>query len=126
MTQDYRKDFREVQGDYYWSLPRVFFMVIAGLTLFCGAIFGLNYFGFASFQFFAPKYEAVRRDQMIESRSYTEGTIRELYTLQRQYQVAKTDDERATLAAAARHEFSIFPQERLPNDLRTFLAQIGG
>lgn len=126
MTQPYRKDFREFQGDYYWSAPRVFFMGIIGLVLLCSAIFGLNYFGYANFAFFAPKFEAVRRDQMIESRAYTEGTIRELYTLKRQYDTAKTDDERATISAAARHEFSIFPKERLPNDLLAFMIQIGG
>lgn len=99
---------------------------IGGFGAFLAAIFALNAFGFANFAFFAPKYEGVRRDQMIESRAYTEGTIRELYTLQRQYQAAKTDDERATISAAARHEFSIFPKERLPGDLQTFLNQVGG
>ena len=100
--------------------------VIGGIAAFFVGIFALSYFGYANFAFFAPKYEAVRRDQMIESRSYTEGTIRELYTLQRQYQSAKTDDERATISAAARHEFSIFPKERLPGDLQAFLTQVGG
>lgn len=123
---DYRKDFREFQGDYYWSLPRILFMTACGVGALCLVGFGLNYFGYANFAFFAPKFEAVRRDQMIESRSYTEGTIRELYTLQRQYQGAKTDEERMTISAAARHEFSIFPKERLPNDLQTFLSQVGG
>ena len=46
--------------------------------------------------------------------------------MQRQYQAAKTDVERDTIAAAARHEFSIFPKERLPVDLQTFMAQVGG
>lgn len=99
---------------------------LIGVALFFIAIFALNYFGYANFAFFATKYEAVRRDQMIESRSYTEGTIRELYTLRRQYQTAANDQERATIAAVARHEFSIFPKERLPADLQSFLQEIGG
>lgn len=123
---NYRNDFREVQRDYFWSLPRVLVMAICGFVCLCIIGFGLNYFGYSSFAFFAPRYEAVRRDQMIESRAYTEGTIRELYTLQRQYRAAKTDEERATISSAARHEFSIFPKERLPGDLQLFLAQIGG
>ncbi len=102
------------------------FSIIGGTALFFIATFGLNYFGYANLAFFAPKYEAVRRDQMIESRAYTEGTIRELYTLQAQYKAAKTDEERATISAAARHEFSIFPKERLPGDLQMFLTQVGG
>lgn len=102
-------------------------LIFAGaVPLVLAAIFGLTYFNYVSTAFFAPKYEGVRRDVMIESRAYSEGAVRELYTIRRQYQAAKTDDERASLAAAARHEFSIFPKERLPVDLQAFMTQIGG
>ncbi len=60
--------------------------VISGIgivAILLGAVFGLNYFGYLNTAFFAPKYEGVRHDVMIESRAYSEGTIRELYTLQR-------------------------------------------
>ncbi len=97
---------------------------IGGAALFLGAVFGLNYFGYINTAFFAPKYEAIRRDVMINSRSYDEGAQRELYRLKLQYQQAKTDEEKATLAAAAKHEFSIYPKDRLPPDLLTFLSQI--
>lgn len=99
---------------------------IAVIIIGVAGIAGLSVGGYYLYAFLAPKYEATRRDVMIESRSYTEGTIRELYTIQRQYQAAKTDEERETLAAAARHEFSIFPKERLPGDLQAFLTQVGG
>ncbi len=104
---------------------KVVLAIIGAVALFAVAIFGLNALGFGVFAFFAPKYEAVRRDQMIESRAYSEGTVRELYTLQRQYRDAKTDPERETIAAAARHEFTIYPKDRLPLDLRDFMAQVG-
>lgn len=103
-----------------------FFSAIGVIIVAVGIFVGLSFGGYYLYAALAPKYEATRRDVMIESRSYTEGTIRELYTLQRQYQTAKTDAERETIAAAARHEFSIFPKERLPSDLQAFLAQIGG
>lgn len=99
---------------------------IGMLILVIGGIIGMSVGGYYMYAYLAPKYEATRRDVMIESRSYTEGTIRELYTLLRQYQLAKTDEERATISAAARHEFSIFPHERLPGDLQAFLIQVGG
>lgn len=102
------------------------FTIVLGALLGVAFITGLSVGSYYLYAFLAPKYEATRRDVMIESRSYTEGTIRELYTMQRQYQAAKTDEERDTIAAAARHEFSIFPKERLPQDLQTFLAQVGG
>ncbi len=123
---DYRRDFRADERDYYWTVPRVFVASIFTLVFVGAVVFGLNYAGLLSYGFFQPRLEAVRRDTMINSRSYTEGTIRELYTLKRQYGAATTDAERATIVAAARHEFSIFPRERLPNDLVVWLDQIGG
>ena len=123
---DYRKEFREFQGDYYWSLPRVLFMGTLGIAALVLVGFGLNYFGYAQFAFFAPKYEAVRRDQMIESRAYSEATTRQMYNLKLQYQQAKSDDERATIRAMALHESAAFDKARLPIDLRVFLDQLGG
>ena len=122
----YRNEFRDFQRDYYWSAPRVLAASIVGLVLLCGLAFGLNYFGYASFAFFAPRYEAVRRDQMIQSRAYSEGQTREIYRLKLQYQQAKSDDERDTIRAMALHEASAFDRSRLPSDLQTFIQQLGG
>lgn len=74
--------------------------------------------------YFAPKYEAVRRDTMIESRAYSEATTRRLYDLRRQYTQASTDDEKAAIKALALHEANAFDHNRLPPDLRLFLAQL--
>jgi hypothetical protein len=94
------------------------------IALGLGGIFGLNYFGYLNIAFFAPKYEGVRRDVMIESRYYSEASVRRLYDLKRQYETAKTSEEKDTVAAAARHEFSIFPEDRLPQDLRGWMRTI--
>lgn len=94
-------------------------IVVIGLGL-VALIFG-SYWAYA---YFAPKYEAVRRDVMIESRHYNEASIRELYRLKRQHDAAKTDEERATIVAAARHEFSIYPEDRLPADLHAWMQAI--
>ncbi len=98
---------------------------ILGITVGCGAaIFAVAYFGFGMTAFFAPKYEGVRRDVMIESRYYSEATVRELYRLKGQYLKATTEDVRQTIRATALHEFSIFPQDRLPLDLARWFKQI--
>ena len=75
-------------------------------------------------RYFAPKYEAVRRDVMIESRAYSEATTRRLYDLKRQMAQAKSEDEKATIRAMARHEVQAFDASRLPHDLRTFAEQV--
>lgn len=105
---------------------RAFFSVIGVCAVIAAGIFAVSYFGYGLTSFFAPRYEAVRRDTMLNSRSYDEGAKRELYRLKLQYEQAKTDSERDTIAAAARHEFQIFPQERLPVDLHGFMVQVGG
>lgn len=103
-----------------------FFSGIGAIVLVVGGIAGASIGGYYLWAFLAPKYEATRRDVMIESRAYSEGAIRQLYNLKRQYETAQSDTERATIAATAKHEFSIFPAERLPADLRLFMSQIGG
>lgn len=123
---DYRKDFREVQSEYYWSAPRLFGMGFVGLALLCGLGFGLNYVGLVSFGFFAPRYEAVRRDTMIQSRAYTEANLREFYRLRLEYQQAANDDQRATIRAMVVHEAQAVDRSRLPVDLQQFIAQLGG
>lgn len=99
------------------------FGALAFLMVAIACLISLNY-GLGAF--FAPRWEAVRRDQMLNSRAYDEGTKRELYRLKLQYVQAKSDVERDTIAAAARHEFQIFPRDRLPPDLQEFMAQVGG
>lgn len=104
---------------------KAFFACVGGLALLLAVIFGLNLFGLAQYQFFAPRLEAVRRDTMIQSRAYGEGATRELYRLKLQYLQAKSDDERATIKAFALHESAAFDRTRLPLDLQSFLAQLG-
>lgn len=102
------------------------FLGLIGLVAFVGLIAGLNYFGYMQFAFFAPKYEAVRRDVMIESRAYSEATTRQMYNLKLQYQQAKTEDEKATIRAMTLHEAQAFDRARLPVELRIFIEQLGG
>ena len=102
-----------------------FFGVLGAIAVGIAIVAGLSIGGYHLYAYLAPKYEATRRDVMIESRQYQEGTIREIYTLQRQYGAAKNDAERDAIAAAVRHEVSIFPRERVPGDLQAFLTQVG-
>ena len=99
-------------------------VLTAGIISLAAGVLVLNFVQYGVFSFFAPRYEAVRRDVMIESRYYSEATVRELYRLMRQYRAATSDEGRATIRAVALHEFSIFPKDRLPDDLRVWFAQL--
>ena len=106
------------------STPKIIGISILAVSILVASVVGLNFLRYGVISFFAPKYEAVRRDVMIESRYYSEATVRELYRLKRQYDSAATDEARATIRATALHEFSIFPEDRLPTDLRVWFAQL--
>lgn len=100
------------------------FRVVFGAIGVLAVIFGVSYFAYFNTAFFAPRYEAVRRDTMIQSRAYSEATVRELYRLKRQWDATADPQARATIIAAARHEFSIFPEDRLPADLRAWMTVV--
>ena len=100
--------------------------IVGILILFLVGGFGLDYYAWGTFNFFAPKYEATRRDVMIQSRAYSEATMREMYRFKLQYAQAKTNEERDTIRAFALHEAQSFDRDRLPADLQTFLASLGG
>jgi hypothetical protein len=98
---------------------------ILGLILVAIAtVFVVSFLSFKGYEYFAPKYEEVRRNTMVNSRQYDEATLRELYRLKRQYDEAKTDEERNTVALSARHEFEIFPEDKLPPKLYTWMQEI--
>lgn len=105
---------------------KTFFATVGAVAAVLGVPFGLAYYGYIGTAFFAPRYEAIRRDTMIESRYYSEATIRRLRDLKIQYDASSDSSARLTLAAAAKHEAAIFPQDRLPADLRLWLSSLGG
>lgn len=101
---------------------------LAGLFFFALVLFGIavggNALSFWSYSFWAPKYEGVRRDVMIQSRAYSEASTREMYRFKLQYVQAKSDDERNTIKAFALHEATSFDRDRLPLDLQAFLIEL--
>lgn len=97
--------------------------IVAGIV---AVIVGVAFGGYYATAYFSPKYEAIRRDTMIQSRAYGEGQTREIYRLKLQYQQSKSDDERATIRAMALHEASAFDRSLLPLDLQSFINQLGG
>lgn len=105
-------------------MEKTIFGIIGFILLIAVVIFGLNAVGFMSFAFWAPKYEGVRRDVMIESRAYSEATVRELYRLKLQYAQATTPEEKNTIKAFTLHEAAAFDKARLPADIVPFLREL--
>lgn len=99
---------------------------VIGVLLFITLLgFGINYAAMQQTAFFSPKYEAIRRDTMIQSRAYGEAETRAMYNYKRQFIQAKTPEEKAAIRAMAVHEADALDRSRLPEDLQIFINSLG-
>lgn len=72
---------------------------------------------------FRPAYEQVRRETFEQSKSYNQGMVQELQAMQVEY--AKGDAEvKKTLAPIILHRAADYPDDKLPQDLRSFIQQL--
>jgi len=95
---------------------------LATIGFIIGAIavtFVLMFLGYESYKFFAPKYRAVDNQVFKQSEQYNDGMIRDLENLQIEYIGADADKKQA-LRAIVLHRFSVYPEDRLPPNLRNF------
>jgi hypothetical protein len=73
----------------------------------------------------APEAEAIRRDTHEESKSYIDGTIRDLDNLYVQWlAIPEGDGTRDALATMALHRAADFPEDRLPDRLADWLDEL--
>jgi len=97
---------------------------ILGTIVIAGALFfGIAYGGYEMYAFFAPKYRAVDNAVFKQSEQYNDGMVRDLENLQMEY-VKATDDQKPALKAIILHRFSVYPEDKLPPNLRSFYAQL--
>ena len=73
--------------------------------------------------FFAPRYRAVDSKVFHESEQYNEGMVRDLTELQRQY-VTSDEAGKEALKPIIRHRFEVYPEDKMPADLRNFYDSI--
>jgi len=102
---------------------KVAFSSAVGLVAFVSLICGLSYLGWASYDYFAPKYRATENKVFKESEQYNDGMIRDLENLQMEYMNADADHKLA-LRAIILHRFSVYDENRLPYNLRSFYNQL--
>ncbi len=102
---------------------RVFlaFIGIGAFGLLC--IVGLQFFGLMNYQFFAPKYEAARREVFENTQSYQQGSIRDFDNLYLAYVQAKSEDEKAVILDTLRHRAAGVQLDNIPPRVRALLGQ---
>ena len=90
-------------------------IVVGWIALIILAMFG----SFFAYSYFAPKYRAVDNQVFKESEQYNDGMIRDLENLQIEYISADADKKQA-LRAITLHRFSVYPEDKMPPNLRNF------
>jgi hypothetical protein len=81
---------------------------------------------FFMFKFWAPKYEAVRRDTFEQSKAYNEGMAQELEKMMLEYQKSKSDDEKQALKSVILHRVANFNLDSpsVSYELRSFVQSL--
>ena len=82
-------------------------------------VFALAFGGYEMYKFFAPKYRAVDNEVFKQSEQYNDGMIRDLENLQVEYINADAEKKQA-LRAIVLHRFSVYPEDKMPPNLRNF------
>ena len=95
------------------------FGAIGALLIGALLIFVLALGGYEMYKFFAPKYRAVDNEVFKQSEQYNDGMIRDLENLQVEYINADAEKKQA-LRAIVLHRFSVYPEDKLPPNLRNF------
>jgi len=90
-------------------------IVVGWVALVIMAMFG----SFFAYQYFAPKYRAVDNQVFKQSEQYNDGMIRDLENLQMDY-INADKDHKDALRAIVLHRFSVYPEDKLPPNLRNF------
>ena len=95
------------------------FASVTGIVLFVLFIFGMSYLGWASYDYFAPKYRQTDNKVFKESEQYNDGMIRDLESLQMEY-INADQSHKDALRAIVLHRFSVYPEDKMPSNLRNF------
>lgn len=103
---------------------------LLGLLMLLLAVVGVGAIGFVAegtdffvYQWFAPKYEAVRRQTFEQSKAYNEGMSQELFQYQRDYQLA-SPAQRDGLRQVILHRFADVDRTKLRPNQQSFLNQL--
>lgn len=99
------------------------FTSVLGIVIALAFIFGLGFMSWKMYDTFAPKYTETDNKVFHESQQYNDGMIRDLENLQMEYTNADADHKQA-LRAIILHRFSVYPEDKMPYNLRSFYDQL--
>jgi len=96
-----------------------FFGTVMFVVMGIAIMTGLSVLSYQAYDYFAPKYRATDNKVFKESEQYNDGMVRDLENLQLEYMNADKEHKDA-LRAITLHRFSVYPEEKMPPNLRNF------
>jgi len=121
---EYRNGFREVERQAWWTLPRVFFILVLVVLL----LTAVNFIGtggdLAIYKFWAPKMANAQRQVFENTQSYVQGKVDYLTRLRFEYQTATDESRKAALRTMIITEAAQVDNDKLPPDLQAFITRL--
>lgn len=102
---------------------KAFLSIVGVCVLGVAVIVGGSYGSLALYRTFAPQWEDARTDVYRNSKSYVEGTIRDLRRLKREYEKAE-ESQQSTLRTIILQRSDELDYDQLPSDLRRFIDSL--
>jgi hypothetical protein len=102
---------------------KAFLSIVGVCVLGVAVIVGGSYGSLALYRTFAPQWEDARTDVYRNSKSYVEGTIRDLRRLKREYEKAE-ESQQSTLRTIILQRSDELDYDQLPGDLRRFIDSL--
>ena len=100
------------------------FVILLLIIVIIALGFGFGLLDLEFFKFFAPKYQNVKREVFLNTRSYNEAAMQDLTKYRLEYIKANTMEEKAAIVSLIRHRFAEYDSSKLPQELRKFLDEI--
>lgn len=100
---------------------KTIFIWILGAVVFFGSIWALTAFQYGSYKFWAPKFEDAKREVFENTKSFRDGSARDLDNLRLEYLRAKTPEEKAALKDVMRHRALGVPAAQISPETRAIL-----
>jgi hypothetical protein len=124
---EYRTQFREVERETFWSMPRVFLALLVAICFLYGIGFLATGGDLLIYRFWAPKMENAKREVFENTQSYVQGKTEYIGKLRYQYLAAEPNSaQQASLRMLILSEASTVDLDKLPYSLKAFVQSIGG
>jgi hypothetical protein len=122
----YRDDYRAVEREGIWTLPRVAVALIVLVIVF--AVIGFISTGadLATYKFWAPKQANAERQVFVNTNSYIQGKTDYLSRLRFEYQSTSDPDQKAAMRTMILSEAANVDNSKLPADLAAFIQGLKG